>query len=38
VVPHGKARIRAQMSAGHTREDLAFAIEKFVEVKKELSL
>ena len=25
VVPKGKARIRAQMSAAHTREDLAFA-------------
>jgi glycine C-acetyltransferase len=38
VVPQGKARIRTQISAGHTREDLAFAIETFVEVKKQMSL
>jgi glycine C-acetyltransferase len=36
VVPQGKARIRVQISAGHTREDLAFALEKFAEVKREL--
>jgi glycine C-acetyltransferase len=36
VVPHGKARIRTQISAAHTREDLAFAVEKFAEVKAEL--
>ncbi|MCA9027526.1 MAG: glycine C-acetyltransferase [Planctomycetaceae bacterium] len=29
VVPQGKARIRCQMSAGHTREDLEFAVEQF---------
>ena len=29
VVPQGKARIRCQMSAAHTREDLEFAIEQF---------
>ncbi|MBE0545570.1 MAG: glycine C-acetyltransferase [Verrucomicrobia bacterium] len=38
VVPQGKARIRTQMSAAHTREDLAFAIEQFIEVKAELGL
>jgi glycine C-acetyltransferase len=38
VVPKGKARIRTQISAAHSREDLAFAIEKFGEVKKELGL
>jgi len=33
VVPQGKARIRTQISAAHTREDLTYAIEKFAEVK-----
>src|SRR5205809_1910023 len=32
VVPRGKARIRTQISAAHSREDLAFAVEKFTEV------
>jgi len=30
VVPRGTARIRTQMSAAHTREDLDFAVEQFV--------
>jgi len=38
VVPLGKARLRTQMSAAHTQADLAYAIEKFGEVKKELGL
>lgn len=38
VVPQGKARIRTQMSAGHTRDDLEFAVRCFGEVKRELSL
>jgi glycine C-acetyltransferase len=38
VVPKGKARIRTQISAAHSREDLQFALEKFGEVKKELAL
>ena len=38
VVPQGLARIRTQVSAAHSREDLAFAIEKFAEVKKEFGL
>ncbi len=38
VVPKGKARIRTQISATHTFEDLDFAIEKFVEVKQELNV
>ena len=29
VVPHGKARIRTQLSAAHTAEDVDFAIECF---------
>ena len=38
VVPQGKARIRTQISAAHSREDLTFAIEAFGAVRKELSL
>jgi glycine C-acetyltransferase len=38
VVPHGKARIRTQISAAHSREDLAWAIERFTEAKRELAL
>jgi len=38
VVPKGKARIRTQISAAHTRSDLDFAIEKFAEVKQELDV
>ena len=37
VVPQGKARIRTQVSAAHTRSDLEFALEKFVEAKAELT-
>lgn len=33
VVPQGKARIRVQISAAHSRQDLEFAIEKFIEVR-----
>ncbi|MCW3061108.1 MAG: kbl [Capsulimonas sp.] len=38
VVPQGKARIRTQVSAAHSREDLEFAIAKFGEVKAELGI
>jgi glycine C-acetyltransferase len=38
VVPKGKARIRVQISAGHTREDLEFAMQAFAETKKELGI
>jgi len=38
VVPKGAARIRTQISAAHSKEDLDFAIEKIDEVKKELGL
>ena len=38
VVPQGKARIRTQISAAHTREDLEAAIAKFGEVKTEMGI
>lgn len=38
VVPMGKARIRTQISAGHTKEDLDFAVRCFCEVKREMGL
>jgi len=38
VVPQGKARIRTQISAAHTREDLGKAVKAFVEVKQQLGL
>jgi len=36
VVPHGTARIRTQVSAAHSREDLEFATNAFAEVNEEL--
>ena len=36
VVPMGKARIRTQISAAHTKEDLDFAIQAFREASSEL--
>ena len=38
VVPKGKARIRTQVSAAHSIEDLQFAVEKFAEAKAELGI
>jgi len=38
VVPKGKARIRTQMSAALTADDLEFAIAAFGRVKKQLGL
>ena len=36
VVPKGKARIRTQISAAHSLEDLETAVEKFAETKAEI--
>lgn len=38
VVPQGKARIRVQVSAAHTREELEVAAEQFAASKKELGI
>ena len=38
VVPMGKARIRTQVSAAHSKEDLDFAVRCFKEVKEEMGL
>ena len=38
VVPKGRDRVRTQISAGHTKEDLDFAVQCFGEVKKEMGL
>ena len=37
VVPQGRARIRTQISAAHSQEDLEYALEKFAEVRRELA-
>src|SRR5881394_1915436 len=36
VVPHGTARVRTQVSAAHSREDLEFAVDAFAETNEEL--
>lgn len=38
VVPKGKARIRTQVSAAHSREDLDFAVAMFAEAKEDLGI
>ena len=38
VVPRGAARIRTQISAAHSRQDLDFAVEKMAKVKKVLHI
>lgn len=38
VVPPGKARIRTQISAAHSRDDLEFAMRAFAQVRQELGL
>jgi glycine C-acetyltransferase len=38
VVPKGAARIRTQLSAAHSRQDLEFALETFGEAKREFGI
>lgn len=38
VVPRGKARIRTQVCAGHTRADIDFVVQCFCEVREEMQL
>jgi len=38
VVPKGRDRIRTQISAGHTKEDLDLAVKCFAEVKAEMGI
>jgi len=38
VVPQGKARIRTQISAGYTKQDLDFAVTAFGKVKGEMGV
>lgn len=38
VVPKGKARIRTQVSASHTKEDIDFVVKCFKEVRMEMGL
>ena len=38
VVPQGRARIRTQVSAAHSMQDLDLALEKFAQAKQELGL
>jgi glycine C-acetyltransferase len=38
VVPRGQARVRTQLSAAHTREDLDHAVAAFVKVGKDLGV
>jgi len=38
VVPKGKARIRVQLSAAHSKEDVNKAVNAFVKIGKELKI
>ena len=38
VVPQGQARIRTQMSAAHTLEQVDYAIDCFIEVGRDLGV
>jgi glycine C-acetyltransferase len=38
VVPHGQARVRCQLSAAHTRDDIDFAVDAFKTVGRSLGV
>jgi len=38
VVPRGKARIRVQLSAAHTTEQIDLAVEAFIKAGKKLEI
>jgi len=38
VVPQGQARVRCQVSAAHTREDLDLAVRAFVKVGRKIGV
>lgn len=38
VVPEGKARIRVQMSAAHSLEEVDQAVDAFIEIGKEMKV
>ena len=38
VVPQGQARVRCQVSAAHSRQDLDFAVETFKKVGRKVGL
>ena len=38
VVPKGKARIRTQVSAAHSKEDLDYVVKCFKQIKDEMGL
>lgn len=38
VVPHGRARIRTQMSAGHSDDDIDVAVDAFTKVGREMGV
>ena len=38
VVPRGQARIRVQLSAAHSKDDVHKAIDAFIKVGKELKV
>jgi len=38
VVPMGRARIRTQVCASHTKEDIDFLMKCFIEVREEMGL